>query len=293
MAAQQFVIENGILAANAAANSVFQHNTAFNANVTVTASLLYVGGNLYVSGSQVIVGNNVYDTNIIPLTTGRLIGNTTNQFDASLRYTTIYGSLNPSANAMIFGGPSARWEGYFVDVNASGNLVVSSNTTLNNFVASGNGAISGTLSTGNTTITGTLGISGATNITGNVAITSNTSVTANISSQGYILNNAAFYSNVVSQAMVAATSYTVDAFPKAYSSAFKAYVLVSGASGLHSTQVSVLQDGTNIICEYFGENFNTKLGTFAADINNANVELSFTPATSNTYTVKTLREHII
>ena len=276
---------------------MFQHQVYCNANLTVTADLLYVGGNLFITGNQVIVGSSVYDTDITPLTTGRLVGNATNQFDGNFRNMTIYNSLIPSANNKAFGNTISRWDTYSVNVNASGTLTVLGATSVSTIVATGATQVQNTLATGNTTVTGFVNVSSSANVGGTLsvvgtsALTGNVVVTANVTSNGFILPNSGIYSNV--KTVTTLGNSTVDAFPKALSNSTKLIVSVDRlGTSIHMVEVLLIHDGTNVLTTTYGEIFNNSLGTFDAAINNANVEIYFSPTTANTYTVRTIRQNL-
>lgn len=304
MAGSRFKVENGLLVKGTSTNSVFEHQVAVNANLTVTADLLYVGGNLYVTGNQIIAGQTIYATDILPSTaTGLFIGNTTHRFDGLFRNLEASGNLHPQSNGLLFGNTTRRWDTYSSNVNASGSMTVGANALFQSTVnISGNLNVTGNtnggnINSGNTTITGFINVSTTANVAGNLQIggvstlTGNVTSTGNVQSKGFILDNAAFFSNTKS---VTTTSVTViDSFPKAYSNFCKMFITVQSGSLYHSIDMNSIHDGTNILVTKYGEIYNTKMGTFDANINGANVEITFQASGAGTYTVKSTRQQTL
>lgn len=304
MAGTRFKAEYGILATDATSNSVFQHQVLVNANLTVTSDLLYVGGNLYVTGNQIIAGQTIYDTDILPATaSGRAIGNTTNVFDIYARTISVSGNITPTSTGLMLGNTGRRWDTYSSNVSASGNVTISGTITSGNSSIAGSLTVTGptsiqnTAALGNTTITGFVNASSSANVGGSLtvagtsALTGNVVVGANVTSKGLILDNAAIYSNT---AAVTTGATRIDSFPKTMGQFAKAVITVNQTNTLlHMIEILIVHDNTNVIVTKYGELYNTKLGTFDADINGANVDITFTPSSANTYTVKTLRQQFL
>lgn len=298
MAGQRFKIENGLLAANASANSVFTHKVDVTANLSVSGDLLFVGGNLYVAGDQIISGTTTYDTDIIPLNaTGVKLGNTTNRFDAYFRNIIVDGFANPSTNNVSLGNTTARWDGNFASINAANTVTINGNTTFNANVTVSGVINTSTANLGNTTITGTVNITSMTSISGNLTVantslfTNTVNVSSNVSSYGLVLNNASIFSN--NKTVTLAGNTTIDSFPKTSSSSAKLLVSINKANTtLHITEMLLIHDGTNVLITRYGELYNTNLGDIDAAINNANVEIYFSPFSTNTYTVSILRQNL-
>lgn len=167
MANTRFVTENGLYVA--AGNSQFDQTAQFNANVTIAADLLYIAGNLYVQQNSVIVGQQLYDTDIIPLSSNKRLGNTTYQWDGFFDNVAIYGDLTPIGNTVSLGNAANRWVINANTLNLSGaatlsnTITITGNTTLSNTIAvTGNASFSNTIAvTGAATLSNTLGTTGA------------------------------------------------------------------------------------------------------------------------------------
>lgn len=88
---------------------------------------------------------------------------------------------------------------------------------------------------------------------------------------------------------------TIDSFPLTETSSAKYLISVTKPSatppGRHSIEMLLIHDSIDVYTTRYAEiyNSNTSLGTFAAVINGANVEIKFTPAVANTYNATTLR----
>jgi hypothetical protein len=299
MAGQRFKVDNGILAGNSAANSYFGHNVQMSSNLTVNGDLLFVGGDLIVGGDQVITGQTLYATDLLPgAPTGIYISNTTYKFDAYLRNVDISGYLNPGANNISLGTASNRWQGFMTSLDVLNTSTFAGNSTFTaNVAVSGQLTVSNKSNLGNTVVTGTLNVSSTTTVSGNLAVTGTSAFTgnvvsaANVSAKGLVLDYAALFSNGATVTL--ASNTIIDSYPKTSCYTSKITVSVNRANtALHMVEMLVINDGTNVLLTRYGEIFNTSLGTFDAAINNANVEIYFSPTTANTYTVRTLRQNL-
>lgn len=294
MANTNFKVESGMLVTGA--NSTFVTPTTFKSNTTIDANLLLVNGDFTVTGNLTVVGSTIQDVDIIPLGE-RNIGNNTNRFDAYLNDVNINGTLYPSANNIPLGNTTRRWDTYSSNISATGTVTVTNAVSFGNTSIGGFANVVGVFAAGNTTITGFVNVSTTANVGGNLTVggtatlTGNVTTSGNLTSKGIILDNAAIFANTQS---VTTTSPTiVDSYPKSFGFFSKAVVTVNaGNTLLHAVELLILQDGTNVILTKYGEIYNTNLGTFDANINGANVDISFTATTANTYTVKTIRQQI-
>jgi hypothetical protein len=127
--------------------------------------------------------------------------------------------------------------------------------------------------------------------TGNLTVIGFINVTANVSLPVLRTGNVVIVSNTRS---VSNTSVNiVDSFPKAEAQCVKYVVFVKDSTTIiHSIEALLVHDNTNVLLTQYAEIFNTSLGVFDADINNANVEFKFTAtgaSGANTYTVKVAR----
>ena len=137
MANTNFKVEHGLTVTGA--NSTFDRPVRVNANTTIDADLLLVTGNFTVQGNYIITGTTLYDVDIIPIQTGRLLGNNTNRFDAFLRDINVSNSLIPNANSLPLGNTTRRWDAYTTNISATGSV------TVTNTASFGNTSIGGTL----------------------------------------------------------------------------------------------------------------------------------------------------
>lgn len=299
MAGSRFKAENGILATGSSTNSIFEHVVSVTGNVYVTGDLLYVGANLYVSGNLVYTNTQI-SGDLVPTTpVGQNLGNNTSRFDGYFRNINVSGNLHPSANGLLLGNTGRRWDTYSTNIDAVGTLTLGSTANVAGALnVNGAVTIANVVAEGNTTITGFVNVTSSANVGGNLRVNGtstlvgNTSITGNVVAKGIILDNAAIYSNSASVTTTAAT--IIDSYPKSQSFFGKVIVTVNAAnSSLHSIEMNYLHDNTNVLVTKYGEVYNTNLGTFDIIINNANVEISFTATSANTYTVKTLRQIVL
>lgn len=299
MARSRFKAEDGILVSGVGTNSIFEHTVSIGANLYVTADLLYVGANLYVTGN-IVYTNTQIGSDLTPTTpVGQSLGNTNSRFDGYFRDINVSGNLHPTANGLLLGNTGRRWDAYTTNINATGTLTLTGNANLSNSITvAGFANVNNTLAAGNTTVTGFINVSTTANVGGNLTVGGVTNITGNVTSsgnvaaRGVVMNNAIIVSNT---ATVTNTSVNViDSFPKSLGYFGKLLVTVNAANAsLHAIEITFLHDNTNVLVNKYGEVFNTNLGTFDAQINNANLDITFTATTANTYTVKTLRQTIL
>lgn len=300
MANTAFKVENGLTVSGA--NSVFDRPVRMNANTTIDADLLLVTGNFTVQGNYIITGSTYYDTDLIPIATGRLIGNNTNRFDGFFRDINVSGQLHPNTSGLAFGNTSRRWDVYATNIDVSGSITLANTASLGNTSINGFATISTTLAAGNTTITGfvnatssgqfggNLSTGGTLQVSGTSTLTGNVSSSGNVTCKGVILDHVAFFAN---SATVTGTSATVvDRYPVADSNFAKLIITAKSGSLVHATEVLLVHEGTNIFVTKYADLYNTDLGTVDAVINGANVDVTFQATSAGTYTVKTLRQMI-
>lgn len=302
MTQSRFKIQDGIMATNTAANSVFMHPMRVDANTTINGDLLLVTGDFTVQGNYVIQGATVYDTDLLPAANGRSIGNSTNQFDALLRNVTVSGFLNPSANSVALGTETKRWNTYSTNVNATGTIIVQGAATLSNTLGvTGAATLANTLSvTNSVSFSNTLGVTGAATFSNTLSVSGTSTLTGNVSTQGNVAANsillnghAGVFAN--SKTVSGTTKTVIDSFSNSVGNFAKSVITVIDSSQqFHAVEILFVHTGTNALLTKYGEIYNTKLGTFDADINGAFLEISFTGTNSSaTYTVKTIRQQIL
>lgn len=302
MAQSRFKIQDGIIAANSSANSVFEHPLRVNANTTINGDLLMVTGDFTVQGDYIIAGQTIYDTDLLPAANGRSIGNSTNQFDALLRNVSISGYLYPSTNSIALGSTTKRWDAYTTNISATGTIAVTNSATFSNTLA-----VTGAATFGNTiavtnsaTFSNTLAVTGAVTLSNTLAVTGTATITGNVSTQGNVVSNSVILNNVAgifaNSKSVSGTAKTViDSFAISLGNFAKTIITVrDNNQQYHAIEILLLHTGTNTLLTKYGEIYNTKLGTFDADINGSLLEISFTGTNSSaTYTVKTIRQQIL
>lgn len=297
MAGSRFKAENGLLVTGA--NSFFEQEVSVGANLYVTADLLYVGANLYVGGN-IIYTNTQIGSDLTPLNTeGTNLGNTSNRFDGYFRNINVSGNIHPSANGLLLGNNSARWYAYTTNISATGTLTLTGAATLSNTITvAGYANVNNKLAAGNTTITGYVNATSSGQFGGNLDVGGAATIGGNVTSSGtvtgtsVVLDNALITSNTKS---VTNTSVNiVDSFPKSTGYFGKLLVTVNLANtSFHNVEITFLHDNTNVLVNKYGEVFNASLGTFDARITGANVEVTFQASAANTYTVKTLRQVVL
>lgn len=197
MANTRFVTENGLYVTG---NAQFDQTSQFNANVTVAADLLYIAGNLYVQQNSIIVGEQLYDTDIIPLSSNKRLGNTTYQWDGFFDNVAIYGDLTPIGNTVSLGNAANRWIINANTLNLSGAATLSNTITI-----TGNTTLSNTIAvTGNATFSNTINVVGSAVFSNTVNITGALTLSNTISAV-----NAATFSNTLSVVGAATLSNTI------------------------------------------------------------------------------------
>ena len=203
-----------------------------------------------------------------------------------------------------FATGGGNWSNLQVSINYGQGLTVfgdvpSTDTATGALIVNGGVGISGNINigssanvTGNISANGTLNVAGAAALgsltvhgTAQVnALVSNTTVTGNT----WVLDGNAYTSASIFQQVV-------DAWPAtAYRTAhYLVQVTDQTNSKYQSAQVMLIHDGTNVyITEYNDIYTNGSLGDFEADIVGGVVELLFTPISSATMTIKTVRTTI-
>lgn len=283
MAGQFFKAENGLLVTGN--TSLFEKEVTMNANLSVSGSTMFIGQNLIISGNLIYANTSVAG-DLYPNINGINLGNTTNRFNGYFTNVNFSGTISPVANGGVIGSPTQRVFVYSFGDDIGGNLTVAGNVAINstafvvdstNKKASVNSAIGsseafkvvGLTSLTNTSVTGNLLVSGGVSTVGNLRMTSNTKSVTNTS-----LN-------------------IIDSFPKTESQFSKITIAALGTGLIHKIDLTIVHDNTNVLLSKYGELYNTFCGNFDVNINNANVEISFTPTVANNYSVKTIREMVI
>jgi hypothetical protein len=316
----QFKIENGLLVTGSGSLFEQQVNVGSSdtkANLVVQGDLLYVGGNLHVTGDQIISGTTQYDMDLIPLsTTGRNLGNTTNRWNSFLYEVRVDSYLRPSANAIPLGNTTKRFDTYATDIDASGNVNISNNFTVdgttlvvdatNNRVGINATPYTATALTvvGNTVVNGNFSVL-AGNLTVNGSITTNTTATfgANVVSTGSSLTVGKTNMVTTVTSMTVNTAVTVDQFATS-SGKFAKYIITADNSTTATSLVQIVEmlvahDNNGVVLTTkYGETYNTKLGTIDASVSGSNVVVTFTMGSggataANATTVTAVRQQVL
>lgn len=282
MTDQRFKAEKGIHAAGP--------NTTFESNVYVNGTTFFIGNDLIIGGN-LVYSNTSIAGDLIPTVGEANLGNNTNRF--YLWATTVEASskIVPSTTGLPLGNNTHRWLAYTANVSANGILTVSGNVAVNTtaFVVDATtlrASVNGAVGSAALTVTGTTALVGNTTITGNAVVTGVATVGSLAMANGGLFTNTTVVTTGVAT--------IVDAWPLATGHAAKVTMFVDGSAlptpVIHSLDMLIIHDGTNVLMTKYGEVFNTSLGTFDASITGANVNISFTATSANTYYVKTIRQ---
>ena len=220
---------------NVTSNTVFTSNAdfvTFQSNTTAEANLS-VEGTLFVSEANleyILIPDNYND--LIPnQSTGRLLGNTSN-----------------------------RWEGYFTDVDATGNLSVDGVATVGELVVTNAASLPSTL-----TFTGSTSFEDIT-VTGVASF-------ANLEVQSLTTNSAALVGT--GDVVTSTTPTKIDEFDKEVSKGFK-YIIHGendDATSAYAIEINCSHNGTDVFFTRFGEVSNNFDAVLVPQINGGNVEL--------------------
>lgn len=281
-----FQVEKGLHVKGA--NSVFEQRVYINDILTVNSDAVFVTGNLTVTGN-LNYSNTSVAGDMVPTTNGLNLGNTMNRFTVYATDVNVSGQVVPSVTNGNLGSLSLRW------------FVYSSNTDVQNVLTANNLMVASNLIFANSTTrkvgvnaipsgTATLQVGGDVAVTGNVTATSFSAPTISASGNVVAMNGAQLVTNSATIALTS-TAQVVDSFPKAISKFAKYYVRVANTTnGIHGADILLVHEGTNVIMTV-EEVFASELGVFDANINGANVELTYTGTAGET--VKLLREQVL
>lgn len=281
-----FKVDKGIHVKGA--NNIFETRTLFNDVVTVNASAIFITGDLAITGN-LTYSNTSLAGDLAPVVNGSQLGNNTNRFAVFATDVNVSGQVIPQVTNGNLGSTSLRW------------FVYSSNTDVQNVLTANNIFAGGTLLVANNTTkrvgintapsgTSALQVVGDSAFTGNISATSISATT--IASSGNILaaNGMQLVSNSATVALTA-TPQVIDSFPKAACKLAKYNVRVANTTtGIHGAEILLVHEGTNVIMTVT-EVFASELGSFDANINGANVELTYSGTASET--VKLLRTQVL
>jgi len=271
-------------------------NSTFESNVYVNGSTFFVGVDLIIGGN-LVYANTSLAGDLIPSLPGAALGNSTNRFAVWAASIDANTQIIPSTSGLPLGNNTNRWLTYTANLDSNGSLTVSGNVTVNTtafLVDATNKRVGINTAPGAFALT----VAGVSSLTGNVSITGNATITGaatitGVSTVGSLaLANGGLTTNTTAVSTGAAT--TVDSWPKATGHAAKMTVFVDGSAlptpVIHSLDMLIIHDGTNVLMTKYGEIYNTSLGSFDASITGANVNVTFTATSANTYYVKSIRQ---
>lgn len=258
---------------------------------------LTLSGNTDIVGTANVQGNaNVQGT----------FGVTGLAITGNLNSSVVNASSNVNIGTSHYLNTTAHAIGSNVVVNTS-TFAIIGNTTVSTFFANsrvvqfGNNSVANTpvISVQNTTSTANLTstglVIGSMFVNSTAVVVASVNATSNVTTGLVQIGNAAITTNTTS--VISTSSTIIDSFPKTQASCAKCQVFVKDSTTLiHTIELSLIHDSTNVLLAQYGEVFNTSLGSFDSAINNANVELYFTatgtPSVGSPYTVKLVRTQI-
>jgi predicted acyltransferase (DUF342 family) len=289
-------------------------------NLTVQSDL-YVDGTIYVKGASLtgvdkITGSTGTFQDIV--STGTIYANNITATNATFTGTVYVGGANIknalSASTGNFGDITAHnilstgtttatnlivqtklnvtGDTYLAGTTASGILYVSDTT--DNGVGFGKGNYNG-----NWSIFTEGGIGAAKNITaGGVVSAGDRTVTSSGNDTGsvdafYAVNNMQAARTI--KAVTGTTKVTIDIWDKTVYTTAKYLVQLVDTGVVHTEEIMLVQDGTNIYIAEYGIVYTTgvALGTFDANYSGNNVELTFTPAGATSMIIQVVRQSVL
>lgn len=290
MANTRFKVDNGLLVvAESGVNSDFYTLTNFRSNVNVVADVWAITGNLVVGGTINFVNTTVTGT-FVPNLDQVPLGNTTNRFNAFLYDVMVYDNVMPSANAQSLGNNTSRWAGWFTTINASSTVNVGGNVAINSTALTVDATnLRVGVNTAIASLTNTFTVTGQSFYNGNTFIVGTANVTGNVVASGIKAGNTSLFSNLV--AVSNTSQIIIDSYPKTQAQCAKYVVSVKQtvSGDMHAIELMFVHDNSFVYLTKYGEVFTTNLGSFDAAINSANVEIYFTAAVTNTYTISVSR----
>jgi hypothetical protein len=97
------------------------------------------------------------------------------------------------------------------------------------------------------------------------------------------------------KAVTGTTKITIDVWDKTVYTTAKYLVQLVDTGVVHTEEIMLVQDGTNIYIAEYGIVYTSglALGTFDADYSGSNVELTFTPAGATSMTIQVVRQSVL
>lgn len=265
-------------------------NSTFESNVYVNGSTFFIGSDLIIGGN-LVYANTSLAGDLIPSLPGAALGNTLNRFVVYATNIDANTQIMPTTTGLPLGNSSNRWLTYTANLDSNGTFTITGNVAVNTtafVVDSANKRVGVNTAPGAYALT----VAGVASFSGNVSVTGNSSVSGVSTVGSLALANGGITSNTT--AVITGVATTIDAWPKATGHAAKMTVFVDGSAlptpVIHSLDMLIIHDGTNVLMTKYGEVYNTSLGTFDASITGANVNVTFTATSANTYYVKSIRQ---
>ena len=291
MADTRFKIENGLTVSGA--NTILRDTLEVNANTYVRGDLLFVSGDFFIGGNIQYTNTSIAGDLVPTTATGIALGNTSRRFEGFFVNISVSGAATPTANGGSLGNTSNRWFAYTTNIDATGQLTLAGNVAVNTnalVVDASNKRVGVNMTPAGSN---TLSVNGPTFVNGPIIVNGSITSVGGLSATGTSIafGNAAIYSNT---ATGTTGSITIDGFATGLGRAAKMFIYVdAGNTVVHSIEMMLLHEGTNVLVTKYAEIFNSSLGTFDANIVTGNVVVTFTPTTTGSYTVKTIRQQML
>lgn len=290
MANTRFKIENGLTVSGG--NTILRDTLEVNANTYVRGDLLFVSGDFFIGGNLQYTNTSIAG-DLVPTANGIALGNTGRRFEGFFVNISVSGTATPTANGGSLGTTTNRWFAYTTNIDATGQLTLAGNVAVNTnalVVDAANKRVGVNMSPAGSN---TLSVNGPTFVNGAIVVNGSITSVGGLSSNGtsVAFGNAAIYSNT---ATGTTGNITIDGFATSLGRAAKMFIYVdAGNTVVHSIEMMLLHEGTNVLVTKYAEIFNSSLGTFDANILSGNVVVTFTPTTTGSYTVKTIRQQML
>lgn len=292
MADTRFKVDKGLWVTKetgSTSNSTIETDFNVTGNVNITGNLLHITGDFSVGGN-IVYSNTQIAGDLVPTTPGANLGNTTNRFTGWYTNTSMSGYLYPTANDVLLGSPTLRWNTYTTNVNSSGTLTVTGNSSFGSALSID--TTNKRVGVNSAVTTSALTVVGDSTFTGNVTISAalssgNTSVTSVTFGVG------AMYSNTKTATYTQGTPTVVDSFPTSLGNSAKIHIMAANNTTYHTEEILLIHNGVSVFATKYAGVYNTSMGSFDANVNGSNIEISFNTALTGPYTVKTIRQQML
>lgn len=211
-------------------------------------------GNLSISSNTAITGN-LSVTGDMSLTGTLTVpnGNLTYVIDSSN-----FEDLIPTTSGDLLGNSSNRWDGYFTDIDASGDVIADS-------------LVVDSLTVSNTASLPSLSFTGETSFE-DIVVTGNADIQSLVVSD-LVTNTAAIIGT--NDTVTSNAETVIDTFDKTQSKGFK-YIIHgdnNDATSAYAIEINCSHNGTNVFFTRFGEVSNNFDATLEPQVNGANIDL--------------------